>query len=53
MTVTCPNGHPVTAGQRFCPECGAAVGESDTAQAATTELPTAPLQVHPGATEPG
>jgi hypothetical protein len=42
MTVTCPNGHPVTAGQRFCPECGAAVGENEMVQTATGELPTAP-----------
>jgi hypothetical protein len=26
--LTCPNGHPVQPGVRFCPECGAAVGEA-------------------------
>ena len=35
----CPNGHPVTAGARFCDECGAAVETSSAAAAGPVAAP--------------
>jgi hypothetical protein len=42
MTTTCPNGHPVAAGQRFCPECGAALNDAASSQEAPTTPPPPP-----------
>jgi class 3 adenylate cyclase/tetratricopeptide (TPR) repeat protein len=45
LSMTCPNGHPVTPGFRFCDECGAVVGDTSSpgATPGTGPSPSTPL----------
>jgi class 3 adenylate cyclase/predicted ATPase len=42
LALTCPNGHPVDAGDRFCDICGAAVGEPMSRSVRGAEPATSP-----------
>lgn len=46
--ITCPNGHPVSVGQRYCPECGAAVVQDTVTQTAEGDQPTPPATTPSG-----
>lgn len=45
MTRLCPNGHQVSEGQRFCPECGAALTRPDYEGDSGSGLPEPPVVV--------
>jgi class 3 adenylate cyclase len=45
LALTCPNGHPVDPGDRFCDACGAAVDADQAPDASDLEAPTAELRL--------
>jgi class 3 adenylate cyclase/tetratricopeptide (TPR) repeat protein len=42
LALTCPNGHPVTAADRFCDTCGAAVGSAASTEVSSSRPPAPP-----------